>query len=534
MYNKLFDVLYSTEISEGVKVLIAENYPTQLNEGISEDSCYVEFLKTMIDTNLSEAALEEVIDETFGDWSEEQVEALTEEFIHSVVNQYLNEGIFDARPIGLTGVRKAAEKEQARREAKSQPIGLKGVERQQAAKAQLSKEPKGPSFGDKVKKTGSAALGKLKSAVGKVRDWAKKMANNDKPVGLSKLKAEQTARVNNAVNMGLVKNSEEPKAGEEEKVSSQANSEPTKSERFTKAQERAKGATIPSDNTIEMDNTGIKRKKNAEERAKGATIPSDNTIEMDNTGIKRRTNAQERAKGATLPSNSTIEMDNAGIRRRKNAEERAKGTTLPAGNKPIELKTYSFKELKDGEGDALKSNAERAKNSVPAASKTKKTTKTTGKTTKTTGKTAKKATKTASKTTKTTGKTAKKTTKTTGKTTKKTAGTEANQLSLLGANEAWDEVLNLLKASTISEETLKEITEMKSNAALAGKAVQREYDNANKSIDNLNKVVQIKVATGRSPVSSTQYKNMVADASGRVARFEKVKAGIKRKYGLEF
>ena len=498
MYNKLFDVLYSAEISESVKVLIAENYPTQLNEGISEDSCYVEFLKTMIDTNLSEAALEEVIDETFGDWSEEQVEALTEEFIHSVVNQYLNEGIFDARPIGLTGVRKATEKEQARRDAKSQPIGLKGVERQQAAKAQLSKEPKGPSFGNKVKKAGSAALGKLKSAVGKVRDWAKKMANNDKPVGLSKLKAEQTARVNNAVNMGLVKNSEEPKAGEEEKVSSQVNNEPTKSERFAKAQERAKGATIPSDNTIEMDNTGIKRKKNAEERAKGATIPSDNTIEMDNTGIKRR----------------------------KNAENRAKGTTLPAGKEPIALKTYSFKELKDG--DALKSTAKRAEGTVPAESKAAK--KTTGKTTKKTTKAAGKTTKTAGKITKTT----KKTTKTAGKTTKKAAGTEAEQLSLLGANEAWDEVINLLKASTISEETLKEITEMKSNATLAGKAVQREYDNANKSIDNLNKVVQIKVATGRSPVSPTQYKNMVADASGRVARFEKVKAGIKRKYGLEF
>ena len=463
MYNKLFDVLFSTDISEDVKVLIAENYPTQLNEGISEDSCYVEFLKTMIDTNISEASLEEVIDEVFGGLSEEQIEALTEEFIHSIVNQYLNEGLFDARPIGLTGLKKEIEKSnktQTRRVANSKPIGLSGIKRREEAKDSVKSEPKGPSVGDKVKSTvstvagkakeaGSAALGKLKSAVGKVREWTKKMAGEDKPVGISKLKADQTARINRAVNMGTYKKAEEPKA-EEVKTTPEVSKEPVKSERVEKAKEKAKGTTLPSGDTIEMDNSSIKR--------------------------------------------------------RKKAEEKAKGTTLPAGEKPIELgaKTYSFKELKNDE-----------KKEAPVKATKKSTIKTTKKvTTKSSKKTAPKesAKNIEDKTSK----------EVQTETTKKKRGRPRKTVT---ANEAWDEVINLLKSSTISEETLKEITEMKSNAILAKKAVERAKDEFNQSMKPLEIAVGNKL-----PVSDKSITN----AGDKAARFEKIKTAAEKKYGLKF
>ena len=183
MCNKLFDVLYSFEVSEDVKSLIVENLQEQINEGVSEVSPYVQYINTLIDTDITSEALDEVITMTFSSLSEAEVEAITEEFIKASVISYISEAGFkfygDPRPIGLTGLRKEAAKQENK-----------------------VAEPKKPS-----------AMDKLKSAVGKVKAWASSLERQPNPVGLSKLQAEKDTRIKKAVEMGTgPKAPEAPKA----------------------------------------------------------------------------------------------------------------------------------------------------------------------------------------------------------------------------------------------------------------------------------------------------------------------------------
>ena len=214
MYNKLFDVLYSDRLTEDVKLLVLEKLDLDLNEGADELSPYVSYINTLINTNITSEALEEVLDMTFSGLSEEEIDKITEEFIRASVEAYIAEA---AAPIGLVGVRKEA----ARREAAAvnkpkadRPIGLAGV-RKAAAQAEAPKaapknnEFKGPSAMDrlksavgKVKKFASNVASKAKEAAGKAGDWAKKTFADNKPTGLSKLQSEKEARIAEAVKMG--------------------------------------------------------------------------------------------------------------------------------------------------------------------------------------------------------------------------------------------------------------------------------------------------------------------------------------------
>ena len=183
MYNKLFDVLYTTEISEEAKALIVEKLNIQIDENAEACSPYVEYINTLINSNITEACLSDILDATFGKLSEAEVEAITEEFIKSSVISYISEAGFklygDPRPIGLTGLRKEAAKQENK-----------------------AVEPKKPS-----------AMDKLKSAVGKVKAWASSLERQPNPVGLSKLQAEKDARIKKAVEMGTgPKAPEAPKA----------------------------------------------------------------------------------------------------------------------------------------------------------------------------------------------------------------------------------------------------------------------------------------------------------------------------------
>ena len=176
MYNKLFDVLYSFEVSEDVKSLIVENLQTQLNEELHEDSYNVKFIKTLLDTDISEEALFETLEIAYNSLNEAEIEDLTEEFMVSLVEAYINEFKFygDPRPIGLTGVKKANE----------------------------------PKPEEQPKEQKPSAMDKLKSAVGKVKSWVDKVREINKPftlTGIDKLKAKKDAIIKNSAEMGTVK-----------------------------------------------------------------------------------------------------------------------------------------------------------------------------------------------------------------------------------------------------------------------------------------------------------------------------------------
>ena len=178
-YDKLFNVLYSDEILEEVKVRVIEKLGTELNESTEACSPYVEYINTLINSNITEACLLDVLDTTFGKLSEAEINTITKEFIKSAVDSYIQEGFGTPRPIGLTGLRKEVAKQEAK-----------------------ANEPKKPS-----------AMDKLKSAVGKVKAWASSLERQPNPVGLSKLQAEKDARIKKAVEMGTgPKAPEAPKA----------------------------------------------------------------------------------------------------------------------------------------------------------------------------------------------------------------------------------------------------------------------------------------------------------------------------------
>ena len=212
MYNKLFNLLYSDRITEDVKLLILEKIDLNLSESNEEVSPYVEYINTLIKTDISSEALEEVLDMTFSGLSEEEIDAITEEFIKASVEAYISEA---SAPIGLVGVRKEA----ARREATAmnkpkaeRPIGLAGI-RKAATQAEAPKpapknnEFKGPSAMDrlksaatKVKNFASKATSKVKEVAGKAKDWA---AKNLKPkTHAEKLQQQKDDRVKKAVEMG--------------------------------------------------------------------------------------------------------------------------------------------------------------------------------------------------------------------------------------------------------------------------------------------------------------------------------------------
>lgn len=189
-YNKLFDVAYSDTLPEAVKASIFENVlesiGAELNESLqTEDSYYVSFLNTLINSTITEACLSDIIETTFNSLSEAEIENLTEEFIKASVVSYISEAGFGTpRPIGLTGLRKELD----RREGKApQPQATK------------------PS-----------AMDRLKSAVGKVKSWVDKVRDINRPstmAGINKLQAQKDARVKKAVEMGTgPKATEAPKA----------------------------------------------------------------------------------------------------------------------------------------------------------------------------------------------------------------------------------------------------------------------------------------------------------------------------------
>lgn len=184
----LFEMLYSYTIAEDVKSSIVERVKDrigdELNEDLNNGSHYVAFINTLLESDISDMALDETLDLAFSGLSEEAIDEITEEFKKAAVIRAINE--WDPAPVGLTGVRRAAEK---------------------------ASEPKAPS-----------AMDRLKSAVGKVKGWAKTGAEKVKagfekaksainqPTGLDKLKQMRADMVKHAVEMGTSPKVEQPKA----------------------------------------------------------------------------------------------------------------------------------------------------------------------------------------------------------------------------------------------------------------------------------------------------------------------------------
>lgn len=171
-YKELFDLAYSTRISESLKDEILTIVELPIQESTIElpqdiyESIY--FLDNLAYSNMSEDLANEMIDRVFEGCSEEYLEQVYEAYVQAKAIQYVCEG---AAPIGLKAIEresKAREEAQRRKEERKQAVG-KAVN----------------NFKEDAKKLGQGAINKVKDAVGKVKDWYK--TNYDRPVGLTKI-----------------------------------------------------------------------------------------------------------------------------------------------------------------------------------------------------------------------------------------------------------------------------------------------------------------------------------------------------------
>lgn len=438
MYNKLFDVLYSFEVSEDVKSLIVESLQTQLNEDVQEISTYVQYINTLIDTNIASEALDEVITMTFDSLSEAEIEKVTEEFIKSSVYSYILEARFATpRPIGLTGLNKVNK-----------------------AKETEVTEPK---------KTGSSAMNKLKSAVGKVKSFVDKVREVNKPSTIAKinrLQAEQDARVKSSAELGT-----SPKA-----------SDTVKSSQDYKTQAHSTAQATPTPTTTDTSIDDRIKKHNERVNKQSSTTPrpsSDSPIMMGYQKEKKRISDEEIQK--------RIDKHNQ------------RANNIPSESPSID----SSKPILMGQ----KKEEVKVEEPKTEETKTTKTTKTTkGKTTK--------------------GKTTKSGKKNLTSVSKRVAKAVRDAEEVKTANEALESLGSLFAYTTISETLVEEISEMISNKKAAKKAVAKEEQAFNNAVNNLNRAVVLSSKTG-IPVDPELAKK--AEEQGE--RYEHFKALADKKFG---
>ena len=201
-YIALFNLLYSTEISEATKDEIVNKINTSISESYEVKplvETYLELLDTLVFSTASESLIYNIIDETFSQ--------LSEEAINEVSNEWVKRKVEDS----MKARRSAADA--ANKSVKSGVIGLSQLNRQAKTNAELAKgETKASRIMDKAAvrsgktptpsatdTSNTGVLGKLKSAVGKVKSWVDSkspMPKEHDHVGLGRLVAAKANKDN--------------------------------------------------------------------------------------------------------------------------------------------------------------------------------------------------------------------------------------------------------------------------------------------------------------------------------------------------
>lgn len=304
----LFETLYSYTIIEDVKSSIVERVKDrigdELNESLSNGSHYVAFINTLLESNISDEALDETLELAFGGLSEEAIDEITEEFKRVAAIKVINE--WDPAPVGLAGVRREAAKQQ---EKASQP----------------------------------KAMDRLKSAVGKVKGWAKAGAEKVKagvekakstinqPTGIDKLKQMRADMVKHAVEMGTgpkVEKTEAPKpVVKSEAPKANVKTAAPKTSDVAKA---VKAAEEPK-NKVEKEPDKVKTPAKAK-KATAAVEPKSKQLKLDVE--KPKVEAKKTKAGAKGKTTKTDEPEPPKVEASKNTRK-AKTTSLKNAAKKV-------------------------------------------------------------------------------------------------------------------------------------------------------------------------------------------------------
>lgn len=302
----LFETLYSCTITEDVKYSIVERVKDrigdELNESLNNGSHYVAFINTLLESDISDEALDETLELAFGGLSEEAIEEITEEFKRVTAIRAVNE--WDPAPVGLAGVRREAAKQQEK-----------------------AHQPK--------------AMDRLKSAVGKVKGWVKTGAEKVKagvekaksamnqPTGIDKLKQMRTDMVKHAVEMGTgpkVEKTEaskpavKPEAPKAEQPKANTKTVAPKTSDVAKA---VKAAEEPK-NKVEKEPDKVKSPAKAKKTKAGAKGKTIKTVEPETT----KTEASKVTRKA-----KTTSLKNAAKKVVANAEQSKEKVLVKKGGK---------------------------------------------------------------------------------------------------------------------------------------------------------------------------------------------------------
>ena len=312
-YNILFETLYSYTITEDVKSSIVERVKDrigdELNESLNNGSHYVAFINTLLESDISDEALDETLELAFGGLSEEVIDEITEEFKRVAAIKVINE--WDPAPVGLAGVRREAAKQQ---EKASQP----------------------------------KAMDRLKSAVGKVKGWAKAGAEKVKagvekaksamnqPTGLDKLKQMRSEMVKHAVKMGTgpkVEKFEAPKSvvkPEAPKVEQPKAKAKTAAPKTSDVAKAVKAAEEPK-NKVEKEPAKVKTPAKVK-KATAAVEPKSKQLKLDVE--KPKVEAKKTKAGAKGKTVKTVEPEPPKVEASKNTRK-AKTTSLKKAAKKV-------------------------------------------------------------------------------------------------------------------------------------------------------------------------------------------------------
>lgn len=174
-YNSLFNLIYSTEISEATKDSIIGRIDFPIYESTEVQpivETYIDLLDTLVLSTASEALIYNIIDEVFLSVDE------------AIINEVSDEWVKRKTEAGLKSRKETLDK--ANKSLKSGAIGLSQFRNQEKAQQRYDKGVEQATA--RTPKT--EATSKLKSAVGKVKNWADKVSPFDKGpqhVGLGRI-----------------------------------------------------------------------------------------------------------------------------------------------------------------------------------------------------------------------------------------------------------------------------------------------------------------------------------------------------------
>ena len=289
-YNRMFDLLFSEAITEDVKLAVVEKVRGKINEEVIESSPLTVLLSTLVyEEEVTEEALNDIIDIVFEGMTEDEIERVLEEFKRDTVVDIME---WDPAPVGLRGVEREAAKQQAKQN-----------------------QPK--------------AIDKLKSAAGKVKTWAGNVAQKaaagikagvekakqaaNQPTGLDKLKQMRSEMIDRAVKMGTGAKSAEPKAeqlkmnfnkpaAEEPKVEPKAPKAEVKQPKPVKPAKAPKAAKpkVKPEPQQEAPKAEVKQPKPVKPAAK-KTAPKKPSVKKAKSAVAQAVAAAEEPKKEVVP-----------------------------------------------------------------------------------------------------------------------------------------------------------------------------------------------------------------------------------------